>query len=69
MKARAFIETAVAVMAICAALAWAQNDDERHAEQPRTTQELRLDLAASRACDGQPFEWQAGVLVCYRERQ
>lgn len=30
-------------------------------------QEFRRDLAAAKACDGEPFEWDGPVLVCYRE--
>ena len=30
-------------------------------------QEFRRDLAAAKACDGEPFAWEGPVLVCYRE--
>ena len=27
------------------------------------------DVSARDVCNGQPFEWEGGVLICHRERQ
>ena len=50
-----------------AAVAAHESDPAAEPSELQQAQHSR-DFAARRACEGQPFEWQGDVLVCFKER-
>ncbi len=64
------LSTGAAVIAVFAAFFWAQGDEAREPlAKAQAKQELRRDLAAAQVCEGQPFTWDGGTLICHKERQ
>lgn len=60
--------TLIAVVAALGLGAVAAHESEALAEPTELQQAHHSrDFAARRACEGKPFEWQGGVLVCFKE--
>lgn len=61
--------TLIAVVIGLGMAAVAAHESEAQAEPTELQQaQHSRDFAARKVCQGQAFEWQGDVLVCYRER-
>lgn len=61
--------TLIAVVIGLGMAAVAAHESEALAEPTELQQaQHSRDFAARHVCEGKPFEWQGGVLVCFKER-
>ena len=64
-----YVISLIAVVIGLGMAAVAAHESEALAEPSELQQaQHSRDFAARRVCEGKPFEWQGGVLVCFKEQ-